>query len=328
MCQTPGECFIEQYRTADEGLVQALCKSTLELNVCVAVTKLKTCEIKQWIQKPEIKTVYIVEPKPTPLEEINQELNPLSTHSRYPKRERIPHRICSSNCALRRTSREMSYQESGTSENDDTPKTKKTHKPDPSMKEPSLARIAAQKIIDSRPGKTPKNNISPIASSPEYNMHRPPRAKPVDKTRSRTARPANRKPVLKRSHKTTYGFFKIQTKAKVLLKYSRKIIYHCLYPNCTVKRDSLRSLNAHYRVRHPPITCNVCGKLFSTQSTLSKHSYNHRTLNFVCHTCGKAHAFKSQLQNHCLCHKRTKDFACIWPNCGKIYFSKGSLPSM
>ena len=37
------------------------------------------------------------------------------------------------------------------------------------------------------------------------------------------------------------------------------------------------------------------------------------------------HAFKSQLQNHCLSHKHTKDFACIWPNCGKRYFSKEEL---
>ena len=105
--------------------------------------------------------------------------------------------------------------ESGTSESKrDVSKAKDVNKPDPCKREPSLARIAAQNMIVSKPGRSPKNVISPVASSPEYNMHRPPRVKPVDKTGSRIARPTNRKPVPKKARKNTGGFLPLKLRPR------------------------------------------------------------------------------------------------------------------
>ena len=148
MSKTTGECFMEQYKNADENLVQALHKSTLERNACVSVSKLKTSEINRWIEKSKTETV---KPLRTPLEEINYELSALTRRSRYPKRERKPRRIRSNNRALRKTSRNMSYQESGTSASEpDVSKLKVAEKADPCKRAPSLARIAAQNMITSK----------------------------------------------------------------------------------------------------------------------------------------------------------------------------------
>ena len=84
--------------------------------------------------------------------------------------------------------------------------------------------------------------------------------KPIDKTKQRTQRPKNRKPELKVVNKTGKNYFKIQPKARVLQKYTRKCVYKCPFPKCNVKRDNLSSLNAHYRIKHPPLACSKCNK--------------------------------------------------------------------
>ena len=156
-------------------------------------------------------------------------------------------------------------------------------------------------------------------------MHKRLRPKLIDKTKQRTQRPKNRKPEPKMLNKIGKNYFKIQPKARVLRKYTRKRVYKCPYPKCKVKHDNLSSLNAHYRIKHPPLACSKCKKKFSTPSTVSQHFYNHGELKYSCHTCGKKYALKSQLTNHWISHKRIKDHICIWPNCGKSYFSKGEL---
>ena len=325
--RTPGERFLEMYKTADERVVQALHKSTLDRKCRVVLKPVSSLDLYHWLNKSALEQP---KPKLSPLDEINEELQSHLRQSRYPKRIRVPRRIRSSGRALRKTAQEQSYLESGSSGNESINKWKREN-PDPGKREPSLARLFAQKLIDLKHGKKPKSSSSPSphasppGSSPDHNMHKPPRPKPIDKTKQRTQRPKNRKPELKVKNKTGKNYFKIQPTARVLRKYTRKRVYKCPFPNCSTKRDNLSSLNAHYRIKHPPLACSKCNKKFSTPSTLSKHFYNHGELKYSCHTCGKKYAFKSQLTNHRISHKRTKDHVCIWPNCGKSYFSKGEL---
>ena len=287
-----------------------------------------TYNLKQyWLNKSALEQP---KPKLSPLDEINEELQSHLRHSRYPRRTRVPRRIRSSGRALRKTARDQSYLESGSSGSESINK-RKHENPDPGKREPSSARLFAQKLIDLKHGKQPKSSSSPSphasppGSSSNNNMHKPPRPKPIDKTNQRTQRPKNRKPELKVINKTGKNYFKIRPTARVLRKYTRKRVYKCPFPKCSTKRDNLSSLNAHYRIKHPPLACSKCNNKFSTPSTLSKHFYNHGELKYSCHTCGKKYAFKSQLTNHRISHKRTKDHVCIWPNCGKSYFSKGEL---
>ena len=55
VCQKSGDRFMEHYSTASGDLLRALHDSTEERKVVIAVNKLKTSEIKRWIQKPETK---------------------------------------------------------------------------------------------------------------------------------------------------------------------------------------------------------------------------------------------------------------------------------
>ena len=96
--RTPGQRFLEMYKTADERAVQALHKSTLERKCCVLLKPISSMDRDHWLKNPE--SVQI-KPKLSPLEEINMELQSHLRQSRYPKRTRVPRRIRSSGRALR-----------------------------------------------------------------------------------------------------------------------------------------------------------------------------------------------------------------------------------
>ena len=61
--------------------------------------------------------------------------------------------------------------------------------------------------------------------------------------------------------------------------------------------SSVKGLNTHHHKDHGIVQCPKCGKYFSTQSSLDKHSYSHREAKYSCELCGKCFQFESRL-NH------------------------------
>ena len=72
--------------------------------------------------------------------------------------------------------------------------------------------------------------------------------------------------------------------------------YTCLY--CNKHFESIHYLNNHHRRNHPPVSCDVCNKLYDTPNSLIRHSYMHLNGNYQCDKCLKSFCFKSELELH------------------------------
>ena len=46
-------------------------------------------------------------------------------------------------------------------------------------------------------------------------------------------------------------------------------------PACETWKSTVQRLNAHYKRRHPPQMCGICGRTFDLPSSLSRHMYDH-----------------------------------------------------
>ena len=81
-----------------------------------------------------------------------------------------------------------------------------------------------------------------------------------------------------------------------LRKYKRKRNFPC--KDCDFKSSSQGELNDHYAKKHGNLTCDTCGKLCHTLSSLQKHKYDHtdKANKYPCSDCEKAFPFSSQLK--------------------------------
>ena len=86
---------------------------------------------------------------------------------------------------------------------------------------------------------------------------------------------------------TTFGLKK-QTLKKRLHSY------RC--PTCKEQFRRLALLNDHYKNTHSPILCEDCTKEFGTLSTLERHVYLHKLLDYTCTICEKQFPFTSDLE--------------------------------
>ena len=81
------------------------------------------------------------------------------------------------------------------------------------------------------------------------------------------------------------------------------------------------------RARHTeekPFECDVCHKLFSSQSNLRGHwSIHKEDRPFLCFICGQAFKAKSNLQKHIMRHLGDKRFTCT--TCGKQFVTSTDL---
>uniref|UniRef100_H3AZ55 Zinc finger protein 541 n=1 Tax=Latimeria chalumnae TaxID=7897 RepID=H3AZ55_LATCH len=72
--------------------------------------------------------------------------------------------------------------------------------------------------------------------------------------------------------------------------------------------------------------CSLCGKMFSSASSLSKHYLTHsHERKHVCKICTKAFKRQDHLTGHLLTHQKTKPFVCTEQGCSKSYCDYRSL---
>ena len=120
-------------------------------------------------------------------------------------------------------------------------------------------------------------------------------------------------------HVGTDGSMKPITEVPPLAK-SRKI--KCKL--CDNTFSSVKGLNTHHHKDHGIVQCPKCGKYFSTQSSLDKHSYSHREAKFSCELCGKCFQFESMLNQHMVTHI-TKKLPCPKKSCDREFKNIGDL---
>ncbi|XP_058386982.1 zinc finger protein 541 [Diceros bicornis minor] len=82
----------------------------------------------------------------------------------------------------------------------------------------------------------------------------------------------------------------------------------------------------HGSPQHVLLDCSLCGKVFSSASSLSKHYLTHsQERKHVCKICSKAFKRQDHLTGHMLTHQKTKPFVCIEQGCSKSYCDYRSL---
>uniref|UniRef100_A0A8C6CJ88 Zinc finger protein 541 n=1 Tax=Moschus moschiferus TaxID=68415 RepID=A0A8C6CJ88_MOSMO len=82
----------------------------------------------------------------------------------------------------------------------------------------------------------------------------------------------------------------------------------------------------HSSPQNTLLDCSLCGKVFSSASSLSKHYLTHsQERKHVCRVCSKAFKRQDHLTGHMLTHQKTKPFVCIEQGCSKSYCDYRSL---
>ena len=130
-------------------------------------------------------------------------------------------------------------------------------------------------------------------------------------------------PVDEKSNKNKKGVF--TTKTITIRRARDPRMFKCSM--CVSRFPSLKELNAHYIQNHRSVNCDICGKTFSTPSSLRKHRYTHieESEQLKCRTCDKRFPFESQLKSHRHSHRRARYYKCASANCDKSFRHPGDL---
>ena len=99
--------------------------------------------------------------------------------------------------------------------------------------------------------------------------------------------------------------------------------YKCA--QCNKRKSSTQELNKHYRLKHKPLMCGICNKLFDLPGTLKKHMYGHLDKPFKCDKCSESFHFESELSNHKVVHRTIRTNFCMAQNCGHSFMRKSDL---
>ena len=65
-------------------------------------------------------------------------------------------------------------------------------------------------------------------------------------------------------------------------------------PACETWKSSVQWLNVHYKHRHLPQICGICGRTFDLPSSLSRHMYDHNERHYHCNKCKQSYEFLSR----------------------------------
>ena len=99
--------------------------------------------------------------------------------------------------------------------------------------------------------------------------------------------------------------------------------YKCA--RCNKCKSSTQELNKHYRLKHKPLMCGICNKLFDLPGTLKKHMYGHLDKPFKCDKCSESFHFESKLSNNKVVHRTIRTHFCMAQNCGRSFMRKSDL---
>ena len=116
------------------------------------------------------------------------------------------------------------------------------------------------------------------------------------------------------------------TSQHVIRKPKRKHQFKCV--KCEFYCSSVKSLNAHFKLKHRKLQCKTCLKFFPTPGSLNLHSYIHLDGQFERKHCKKTFLFKSQLDQHLPSHSDTRAYVCPELNCDKSFSHEHDLKNM
>ena len=98
-------------------------------------------------------------------------------------------------------------------------------------------------------------------------------------------------------------------------------------PLCETWKSTTHRLNEHFKRRHPPMQCGICGRSFDIPSSLSRHMYDHDVRRYNCNKCEQSFHFESELKSHWVSHrsKSKPSFQCMKSKCGRWFMRKWDL---
>ena len=121
--------------------------------------------------------------------------------------------------------------------------------------------------------------------------------------------------------KPVNGTLVMKTVGIVRRKKKRKA--HCKI--CGNSCKDVKELNQHHRDTHDIVFCPDCNKAFSTRTSLDKHMYVHKAMDYVCDKCGQSFPFESRLKQHKITHRTVATHSCMVKNCGHSFKNTGDL---
>ena len=81
-------------------------------------------------------------------------------------------------------------------------------------------------------------------------------------------------------------------------KFQIDKVHYYTYLYCNKHFESIHYLNNHHSKNHPPVSCDICNKLYDTPNSLIRHSYTHLSGNYQWDNCSESFHFKSELYSH------------------------------
>ena len=123
----------------------------------------------------------------------------------------------------------------------------------------------------------------------------------------------NKQPVIGTLVMKTVGIMKRKKKRKGCCKL------------CGTSCNNVKELNQHHQEKHDIVFCLDCNKAFSTHTSLDKHMYVHKDMDYVCDQCRQCFPFESGLKQHKITHHKTATLHCMVKDCNRSFKNTGDL---